>query len=193
MSMIPRSKRGLLVALAALSGVSSGTMAQQPDSEAPTPPAAQQAPPPQLPPPQQQAPAPQSPQPQAPAPQSSAPAQPAPAPQASIPAQQPPAAQSSAPAQPAPAPQQSGAPESPTRLGRPFPAPVVPPPRKEEPNVYVTIVPPQESSVTKGRLGGRRSLRNGASAPNSTPDNGGGTDSGLGHPAGNSSFGQPPE
>src|SRR5215475_10176369 len=63
--------------------------------------------------------------------------------------------------------EQPGAPEAPARLGRPFPAPVQPPPRKEEPNVYVGIVSPQESRSGKN-LQRTPSLRNGGAAQSGT-------------------------
>jgi hypothetical protein len=145
MGMIPRNRRGLLLVLAALSGMWTCALAQQPGLQAPAQPPVQQAPPQQQP----------------------------------VARQQP-----GAPQQPGAA-EQPGAP----RLGRPFPAPVSPPPpHKEEPRVYVAIVPPQESRVTPNRLR-TPSLRNGGNAP----AGGGVTSNGLDHPAGSSAFGQPVE
>jgi hypothetical protein len=103
------------------------------------------------------------------------------------PVQQAPPQQQPGAAQPPGAAEQPGAPEAPARLGRPFPAPVQPPPRKEEPNVYVGIVSPQESRPGKN-LQRTRSLRNGGGA-----QSGSGTDNALERPAGGSALGQPVE
>jgi hypothetical protein len=44
--------------------------------------------------------------------------------------------------------------DAPRRLGRPFPTPVQPPAPPEDPEVHVTIIPKQDSTVTSDRLRG---------------------------------------
>jgi hypothetical protein len=82
------------------------------------------------------------------------------------------------PGQPAVAPQQ-GVAAQPKRLGRPLPGPVQPPPRPEEPGVHVSVVSPQESRVSRRRMGSgqRQGLRG---RGGSASDMGGGGGQGFG-------------
>jgi|SRR5262245_43954931 len=141
--MTPGNKRGRLVALAAFMLMPGGAAAQQ--SQTPSPPSPQVQPAPQ-----QQAPQPAQQAPQQPAPPSpEQPGAPVVPMQLGRPRQAPMSPQAAqgqqAPQQPVPSSQpQPGAAGAPTQLG---------PPRLKDPKVYVGIVSPQESPMTRSRLG----------------------------------------